>query len=65
MRTRLKSKIEDKNPDPRAARGAWRLEIELDRQEIHGDLGLLSVVPLASKKVETIANVIPSSGEKT
>lgn len=50
MKTRQKSKIEDRNADLRVAHPVWRLDIQLDRQHLQRDLDLLAQIPFPSKE---------------
>lgn len=46
MKTRQKTKIEERNPESRVPHSAWRLDIQLDRQHIQRDLDALVSIPL-------------------
>ena len=57
MKTRQKSKIEEKNPETHGLRGVWRLDLKLEKEEILRDLELLSTIYLQPKKSENTSKV--------
>jgi predicted regulator of amino acid metabolism with ACT domain len=60
MKTRQKSKIEDKPSEAYIVRGIWRLDVEVDKQEVLKDLEMLSTVSAQAKRCESSMKVFPS-----
>ena len=58
MKTRQKSRIEERNPDARSANPEWRLDLELDRQDLLRDLEYLASISSPGHKSDSLPIVL-------